>query len=105
MRVAEVQLRQRSRVAGRVRAVRVPTSTISPNLECTLDDSTGRLTLVFWGRRKIAGVEIGACLAAEGTVQQYRGRLAMINPDLVLLARPNQEAVEAAGDEEDDQPS
>ncbi len=101
--VAEVQPRQRARVAGRVRAVRVPTSTVSPSLECTLDDSTGRLTLVFLGRRKIAGVEIGTCLAAEGTVQEHRGRLTMINPDLVLLVRPDQAAVEAAGYEDGDQ--
>jgi hypothetical protein len=42
--------------------------------------------LVFLGRRKVAGVELGRALLAEGMVGQSRGYLAILNPDIELLA-------------------
>ena len=49
-------------------------------LECTLVDETGGISLVFLGRRSIAGLDLGATLTAEGMVIDQRGRLAIINP-------------------------
>jgi len=78
--LGEVQHRQRTRVAGRVRTVRVQPWAGVPTFECTLVDPTGALTIVFLGRRGVAGIEPGAKLVAEGAIGTHQGRLAMLNP-------------------------
>ena len=78
--IAEVQWRERARVAGRVRSMRIQPWGGAPTLECTLVDSTGGLAVVFLGRREIAGIHPGTCLAVEGTVGEHNGRLAILNP-------------------------
>jgi hypothetical protein len=84
--IGQVQWRQRARVAGRVKSVSVQPSSVSPSLLCKLVDPTGGLTLVFPGRRKVAGIEPGARLVAEGTVGEQGGRLAIFSPDYELIA-------------------
>ncbi len=83
--ISSVRLRQRARVAGRVRSVRVQPGAGVPSLECTLDDATGQIVLVFQGRRLVPGVEPGARLVAEGMVGERARRPAMINPRFTLL--------------------
>jgi hypothetical protein len=92
--IAQATWRGRVRVAGRVRSIRVPTRTPTPNLECTLVDSTGAILLVFQGRRKIPGIQQGARLVAQGTVGAWEGRLAILNPDYELIAGPDTEEVD-----------
>jgi len=84
--IGQVQWRQRARVAGRVKSVSVQPSSVSPSLLCKLVDPSGGLTLVFPGRRRVAGIEPGARLVAEGTVGEQGGRLAMFSPDYELIA-------------------
>jgi amino acid transporter len=84
--IGQVQWRQRARVAGRVKSVSLQPSSVSPSLLCKLVDPTGGLTLVFPGRRKVAGIEPGARLVAEGTVGEQGGRLAIFSPDYELIA-------------------
>jgi hypothetical protein len=95
--IGQVQWRQRARVAGRVKSVSVQPSTVSPSLLCKLVDPTGGLTLVFPGRRKVAGIEPGARLVAEGTVGEQGGRLAMFSPDYELMAAGGSEGSDAEG--------
>src|ERR687897_856635 len=78
--IADVGWRQRVRVTGRVAALRVQPLAGSPVLECTLFDDTGGISLVFLGRRRIAGIDMGTSLSAEGMVIDHHGRLAIINP-------------------------
>jgi hypothetical protein len=92
--IAGIVWRSRVRVAGRVKSIRVPTRTPTPNLECTLVDGTGAILLVFQGRRKIPGIQQGARLVAQGTVGAWEGRLAILNPDYELIAGPDTEEVE-----------
>jgi DNA/RNA endonuclease YhcR with UshA esterase domain len=63
-----------------VSAVRVQPVAGVGALECTLVDDTGGITLVFLGRRTIAGIDIGTRMAAEGIATEHHGRLAIINP-------------------------
>ncbi len=86
--IAEVKWRDRVRVAGRVRSIRVPTGAATANLECTLIDSTGAILLVFQGRRRIPGVQQGVKLVAQGTVGAWQGSLAILNPEYELIAGP-----------------
>ncbi len=84
--IASVRMRQRVRIAGRVHAVRVRTRASVPTLECLVTDGTGTIAVVFLGRRSVAGIEVGARLLVEGTVSEYHGRLAILNPDYEILA-------------------
>ena len=60
------------------------------NLECVLADGTGKILLVFQGRRQIAGIEPGARLVVEGMVGDWARRQAILNPsyELVQAAEP-----------------
>jgi hypothetical protein len=59
------------------------------SLEVTLVDDTGRMLLIFQGRRLLPGVEPGARLAVEGMVGLRGRRLTMTNPAYTL--RPGRE--------------
>jgi hypothetical protein len=78
--IASVQWRQNVRVRGRIQAQRVEPLGGSPSLECTLVDDTGGVSVVFFGRRSIPGVAIGAVMTVEGMAIDHHGRLAIVNP-------------------------
>ncbi len=84
--IADVRYRDRVRVAGRVRSLRIAPQHDAPTLELVLDDGTASLSVVFLGRRRLAGVEIGTKLAIEGTVGLHRNRLAVLNPTYEIQA-------------------
>jgi amino acid transporter len=86
--ISEAQWRNRVRVAGRVKSVRVQPRAGTSNLECVLADDTGRLLLVFQGRRRIPGIQPGARLVVEGMVGDWARRQAILNPDYELIAGP-----------------
>jgi amino acid transporter len=92
--IANVTARQRVKVAGRVKSVRVQPRAGTSNLECVLSDGTGGLLLVFQGRPKIAGIEPGARLVAEGMVGSWGRRPAMLNPSFELVAGAEQDPAE-----------
>jgi DNA/RNA endonuclease YhcR with UshA esterase domain len=48
--------------------------------ECVLEDSTGTLVLVFVGRERVPGMNVGASCMAEGTARSVNGRLEVWNP-------------------------
>lgn len=78
--IDEVRCRQHVKVHGRVQALRVHPLGGSPSLECTVVDETGGLSVVFFGRRQIEGVVIGAAVTVEGMAIDHHGRLAIVNP-------------------------
>ncbi len=84
--LGECRWRDRVRVVGRVRALRVqPWEGGVATLECTLVDATGGITVIFMGRQRIGGVRLGAQLEVEGTIIESRGQLAIMNPEYTLL--------------------
>lgn len=54
----------------------------SLDLEASFEDGTGRVTLRFMGRDRVAGVEPGARLVVEGTVldEPHQERFVLLNP-------------------------
>jgi hypothetical protein len=84
--ISAVVWRQRAKVAGRIRSVRVQSGTGASNLESTIADGTGTLLLVFQGRPTIPGIEPGARLVAQGMVGSWDDQLAMLNPDYEIVA-------------------
>ena len=85
--ISTAQWRERAAVQGRVRSVAVSPVKGSPALEAELYDSSGGITLVFYGRRSIPGIEPGALMRVEGTAGEMEGHLAMANPTYKLLPR------------------
>ena len=84
--IGDVVWRPRARVRGTIRARRVQPWADVASLECIVVDETGGILLVFLGRRKVAGIELGREVVAEGMVGQSRGYLAVLSPDIELLA-------------------
>jgi hypothetical protein len=75
----------RATVEGRVRSVEIRPAGQSSVLACTVADSTGELTALFYGRQHIAGVEPGTKIRLNGAFGIRDGQPAMINPNYVLL--------------------
>jgi hypothetical protein len=84
--IGNARLREYLTLSGRVHSVRMSPIAGSPALECALVDDTGTISVVFFGRRSIPGIEVGARMTVEGMVGEHRGRLALINP--VYRLRP-----------------
>ena len=78
--IGSVRWREQVCIHGRVQALRVEPLAGSPSMECTVEDDTGGVTVVFFGRRHIDGIEIGSALTATGMAIEHRGRLAIVNP-------------------------
>jgi RecG-like helicase len=84
--IKDAKWRTRIKVAGRIRSLRVQTAEGFVNLGCEISDATGDLLLVFQGRPRIPGVEVGARLIVEGMVGVRRRRLAIVNPNYQLVS-------------------
>ena len=52
----------------------------TPSYRLVVDDGTGRITVVFIGRRAVPGLVDGTRCSVEGTAQRARGRLEVWNP-------------------------
>ena len=87
--IADVKYRERCRVHGRVRSLRVRPWADSPTLEIVLVDDTGGITVVFLARRHIAGIRPGTMMTVEGMVGEHERRLAILNPEYELDAVPS----------------
>ncbi len=85
--IAQVELRTRAKVAGRVRSVTVKPWGDTASLQVELTDDHSNLTCVFLGRRQIPGLVPGSRIVAEGTVAELRGHPGMINPKYEFIGR------------------
>ncbi|MFC0039782.1 OB-fold nucleic acid binding domain-containing protein [Actinomadura rayongensis] len=72
--------RTRHCVAGTLRTVTLRPRGGAPALEAELYDGTDVISLVWLGRRRIAGIDPGRRLRAEGLVSVQDGRKVMFNP-------------------------
>ena len=68
--IGEVRWRTHARIEGRIRSMRVQPWANVATLECVVVDDTGGLLLVFLGRRRVAGVELGRCVDRRGHGRQ-----------------------------------
>ena len=84
--IGDCRWRERVRVEGRIRALRVqPWEGGMATLEVTVVDETGGIVAVFMGRQQLAGVRLGAHVELEGMVVESRAQLAIMNPEYTLL--------------------
>lgn len=78
--ITECGERTRHRVAGTLRTVTLRPRGGAPALEAELYDGTDVISLVWLGRRRIAGIDPGRMLRAEGLVSVQDGRKVIFNP-------------------------
>jgi hypothetical protein len=67
-------------VLGRLRSVELCPRDAVATLEAELYDGTEGITLVWLGRRRIAGIEPGRTIKARGRIAERDGRKVLYNP-------------------------
>ncbi|MEU3270812.1 OB-fold nucleic acid binding domain-containing protein [Saccharomonospora sp. NPDC006951] len=72
-------------VLGRLRSVDLCPASEVPTLEAALFDGTDEVTLVWFGRRRIAGIEPGRTIKARGRMAERNGQKVLYNPYYELL--------------------
>ena len=78
---------RKATIEGRVSSVEIRPVENSCVFEATIADGTGSLTVMFYGRTHIPGLEPGARIRLDGKVSMRTGGPAMINPAYELLAK------------------
>jgi hypothetical protein len=84
--IGDVRWRDRVRLRGVVKSMRVAPQRDVPTLECVVDDGTGTVLIVFLGRREVAGLNVGSKVEVVGTVGVHQNRLAILNPTYQLAS-------------------
>ena len=77
--------RERVRLRGTLRTVTLRPRGGVPALEAELYDGSGVLTIVWLGRRRIAGIDPGRSLEVQGRVGEHAGERIIFNPRYELI--------------------
>jgi amino acid transporter len=85
--IAALEKARKATIEGRVSSVEIRPVENSCVFEATIADSTGSLTVMFYGRTHIPGLEPGVRIRLDGKVSMRTGGPAMINPAYELLAK------------------
>lgn len=81
----DVATRSKACICGTLRSVTLRPRGGVPALEAELFDGSGSVSLVWLGRRRIAGVEPGRRIKARGLVADDDGQRVIFNPVYELL--------------------
>ncbi|WP_338073734.1 OB-fold nucleic acid binding domain-containing protein [Kineococcus siccus] len=81
-----VPTRRKACVCGTLRSVTLRPRGGVPALEAELFDGSGSVSLVWLGRRRIAGIEAGRRVKARGLVADDDGQRVIFNPRYELIA-------------------
>lgn len=87
--LSDAERGQRVSISGRLRTVVYTPRTTLPTLEADLYDGSDVVTLVWLGRRRIAGIEPGRQLTARGRIALRDDRKVIYNP-IYELDRPHE---------------
>lgn len=83
--IAEAPDREQVRLRGTLRTVTLRPRGGVPALEADLYDGTEPLTVVWLGRRRIAGIEPGRSIEVTGRIGRFDGVRTIYNPRYELL--------------------
>jgi len=83
--IAEAPDRERVRVRGTIRTVTLRPRGGVPALEAELYDGSGVITVVWLGRRQIAGITPGRAMEIQGRIGAHDGVRVMYNPRYELM--------------------
>jgi len=77
--------RERVSLRGTLRTVTLRPRGGVPALEAELDDGSGVITVVWLGRRRIAGISPGISIKVEGRIGTFEGNRVIYNPRYELI--------------------
>jgi hypothetical protein len=83
--ISEAPDREPVSLRGALRTVTLRPRAGIPALEAELHDGTGVITVVWLGRRRIAGIEPGRAIEVHGRIGAYDGARVMYNPRYQLI--------------------
>jgi hypothetical protein len=83
--IGELEARDRTKVCGEVKRMTIKPRSGIPSTEIVINDGTGDATVIFSGRRHVAGIEHGHCIVIEGVAFADANRLVFLNPKYSLL--------------------
>ena len=83
--IAEALSRTPVKLRGTVRTVTLRPRGGVPALEAELYDGTATLTLIWLGRRRIAGIGPGRAIEVSGRIGEHDGERILYNPRYELL--------------------
>jgi hypothetical protein len=83
--LGELEARDRTKVCGEVKRMTIKPRSGIPSMEIVINDGTGDATVIFSGRRHVAGIEHGHCIVIEGVAYADANRLVFLNPKYSLL--------------------
>ena len=83
--LSELEARDRTKVCGEVKRMTIRPRSGIPSTEIVINDGTGDATVIFSGRRHVAGIEHGHCIIVEGVAFADANRLVFLNPAYSLL--------------------
>ena len=95
-KVSALRPREAAVIEGRIRSVETSAISSNPALRAELVDDTGGVTLLFYGRRWIEGLEPGTRVRVRGRLGSHRGEMCLANPSYELLPEES-----AAGEQQD----
>ncbi|MEY4657165.1 MAG: hypothetical protein RL073_1392 [Actinomycetota bacterium] len=88
--LGELEARDRTKVCGEVKRMTIKPRSGIPSTEIVINDGTGEATVIFSGRRHVAGIEHGHCIVIEGVAYADANRLVFLNPKYSLLPMGDQ---------------
>ena len=83
--IGEAPDREPVTLRGVLRTVTLRPRAGVPALEAELNDGTGVITVVWLGRRRIAGIEPGRAVEVRGRIGAHEGSRVMYNPRYQLI--------------------
>ena len=78
--IGEAPDRERVTLRGSLRTVTLRPRAGVPALEAELNDGSGVITIVWLGRRRIAGIEPGRAIEVQGRIGRQQHARVMFNP-------------------------
>jgi RecG-like helicase len=72
-------------ICGTIRSVTLRPRAKAPTLEAEVYDGSGHLTLVWLGRRRLSGVDVGRSITAHGRLTCPQGDPMIYNPSYRLF--------------------
>lgn len=88
-RIADVQPRQRCKVAGVINNIRIDPREGSGSIEATFIDGTGQMVARWLGRQALSGITLGMGIIVEGTIGLGADdEPVVLNPEYSLVPGP-----------------
>jgi len=88
--IENMPMRQRVDVCGEIRRMSVKPRAGIPAVEVEINDGSGDLTLIFYGRSHVPGIGHNRALTVSGVAFREGSRRVMLNPAYRLLPRTGQ---------------